>query len=320
MTRSKNNHKIMAGSIFMLIALVTFYATVVRAPEDFVQGRVVTIEEGATLTSVSEQFEQEDIVRSAFWLRVAVILLGGEGSVVAGDYFFKHRQGLPGVARNITGGGYGRDPVRVTLPEGMSVSEMARVLEGMLDETFDAARFVELGKEREGYLFPDTYFFLPHVSEEEVIDVLADTFERRVAEIDDVIAAYGAPLEEVITMASILEGEAFTKESQQIIAGILWKRIDIGMPLQVDATFRYINGKNSFQLTFDDLEIDSPYNTYEYRGLPPGPISNPGLRAIEAAVTPVESDYLFFLSDRDGNLYYSENFDEHRRKKARYLQ
>lgn len=310
----------MAGSIFMLIALVTFYATVVRAPEDFVQGRVVTIEEGATLTSVSVQFEQEDIVRSAFWLRVAVILLGGEGGVVAGDYFFKHRQGLLGVARNITGGGYGRDPVRVTLPEGMSVSEMARVLEGMLDETFDAARFVELAREREGYLFPDTYFFLPHVSEEEVIDVLADTFERRVAEIDGVIAAYGAPLEEVITMASILEGEAFTKESQQIIAGILWKRIEIGMPLQVDATFRYINGKNSFQLTFDDLEIDSPYNTYEYRGLPPGPISNPGLRAIEAAVTPVESDYLFFLSDRDGNLYYSENFDEHRRKKARYLQ
>lgn len=315
---AQHPRELTAGGILILLAIAIFYLTVVRAPEGFIQGRIVSIEEGSTLTTVSEHFEQEDIVRSAFWLRVAVILFGGERNVVAGDYFFKHREGIFGVAHIITHGQYGLDPVRVTLFEGTSIQEIGEVLSETLPD-FDAERFEQVADDREGYLFPDTYFFLPNVSERQVVAVLEDTFEEKILEVEEEIIAFEKPIEDVITMASILEGEAYTKESQQIIAGILWKRIELGIPLQVDATFKYINGKNSFELTFDDLEIDSPYNTYEYRGLPPGPISNPGLAAIEAAVTPIESEYLYFLSDRQGNIYYSEDFEEHKRKKAIYL-
>jgi len=121
-------------------------------------------------------------------------------------------------------------------------------------------------------------------------------------------------------MASILEKEARRSETRKAISGVLWNRIEIGMPLQVDAVFPYINGKNTFQLTYDDLEIDSPYNTYKYPGLPIGPIANPGLSSIQAAITPTESENLFYLSDYDGNTYFSQTFDQHKRYKAQYLQ
>lgn len=120
-------------------------------------------------------------------------------------------------------------------------------------------------------------------------------------------------------MASILEGEARGREEMEIIAGILWRRIEIGMPLQVDTTFLYVNGKNTFTLTQADLKIDSPYNTYLYRGLPPTPISNPGLTAIRAALNPQPTPYLYFLTGRDGLMYYSRTHDEHVQKKTRYL-
>ena len=120
-------------------------------------------------------------------------------------------------------------------------------------------------------------------------------------------------------MASLLEKEARTTESRRIIAGILWKRLEIGMLLQVDAVFGYIINKGSLQLTLEDLSIDSPYNTYRYKGLPIGPIANPGLDSLQAATMPILTDYLFYLSDKEGTMHYSETFEEHKRKKRLYL-
>ena len=120
-------------------------------------------------------------------------------------------------------------------------------------------------------------------------------------------------------MASLLEEEAATLEDRQIIAGILWRRMAAGMPLQVDAVFPYIIGKNSFELTTNDLKTDSPYNTYTNRGLPPGPITNPGLDSILAAVTPQKTSYVYYLSDHDGNFHYSTTYEQHLQAKAKYL-
>jgi UPF0755 protein len=120
-------------------------------------------------------------------------------------------------------------------------------------------------------------------------------------------------------MASILEAEARTTETRKIISGILWKRMEIGMPLQVDAPFQYIIGKNTFQLTTNDLKFDSPYNTYKYKGLPPGPIGNPGLDAISATVNPIKTNYLYYLSDVRGNMHYAKTFAEHVINKEKYL-
>lgn len=121
-------------------------------------------------------------------------------------------------------------------------------------------------------------------------------------------------------MASIVEAEAYNLRDMQMIAGVLWNRIEIDMPLQVDVTFRYINGKGTFDLTYDDLKIDSSYNTYVYTGLPPTPISNPGLNAIIATVDYVESDYLFFLADKYGQIHYAKTLAGHKQNKSLYLQ
>ena len=120
-------------------------------------------------------------------------------------------------------------------------------------------------------------------------------------------------------MASILEKEAYLTEDKKIIADILWRRLKEEMPLQVDAALQYITDRNTFELTKDDLKIDSPYNTYRYKGLPPTPISNPGLDSIKAAIFVEPNSYWYYLSDKNGKLYYSETFKEHKLKKAEYL-
>ncbi|MEI7513041.1 MAG: endolytic transglycosylase MltG, partial [bacterium] len=124
---------------------------------------------------------------------------------------------------------------------------------------------------------------------------------------------------EIITMASIIEGEAMKDEDRKIIADILWRRIDIGMMLQVDTTFMYINGKASSEITKADLKINSPYNTYTHKGLPPTPISNPGIEAINSAMFPTANKYLYYLSDKDGVMHYAVTFAEHKKNKEKYL-
>jgi len=175
------------------------------------------------------------------------------------------------------------------------------------------------GASLEGFLFPDTYLFLPNAKPSDVLAVFEENFNVKIKSIDDAIRAFKKPLKDIVIMASILEAEARTTETRRIIAGILWKRLSIGMPLQVDAPFQYIIGKNTFQLTTGDLKFDSPYNTYLYKGLPPGAIGNPGLDAILATTYPQGNDYLYFLTTDDGVAIYGRNFEEHKANKARYL-
>jgi len=127
-------------------------------------------------------------------------------------------------------------------------------------------------------------------------------------------------LHEVLTMASIIEKEVRTPEDMKLVSGVLWKRIEVGMPLQVDAPFIYYNGKNSYTLTKEDLSDDHEYNTYKNKGLPPTAITNPGLDSIRAAITPTNTEYLYFLSDKSGNMYYAKNFEGHKRNRELYLE
>lgn len=322
--RSAQEHKklhILGLSAFLFVFLV-FYLTVYRAPDTFIAGALFHVERGETLTEVSDRLEEEGLVRSAFWLRNAVIILGGERDVMAGDYFFRQRKALGGIAHALVKGKFGLVPVRVTIPEGASSAQIVRILEDRLRQfdIFDAEEFIKLAADKEGYLFPDTYFFLPTVNARVVIQILRDTFDEKITPLKEEIEATGRDFEDVLIMASIVEREARITESRRIIAGILWKRLDEDIPLQVDVTFAIINGKNSFTLTLEDLDIDSPFNTYKYRGLPPAPIANPGLAAIRATITPLQTDYYYFLADREGTTYYSRTFEEHKQNKIRYLQ
>ncbi len=204
----------------------------------------------------------------------------------------------------------GLKPVKVTIPEGSTVRQAAAILKNALGD-FDSDAFIALGKPDEGYLFPDTYFFIPGVSPQAVIQTMKDTFDKRVSPLLPQIQAFGRSESDVVITASILEKEARQPETRRTIAGILWKRLKLGIPLQVDATFGYISGTDTYSPSPEDLKIDSPYNTYKYPGLPPGSIGNPGIETIEDAITPIKTPYLYYLTDKEGNIYYAKTLAEH---------
>lgn len=305
-------------SLFFLYALLfaTFQVFMWSAPTGFPHYSIIRIKEGTSLNETSQILYQKNIIRSTFWYKSFSVLLGGSRSIKAGDYYFNTRENVVGVAHRIIKGYYGLVPIRITIPEGLSVFQIAPIYKEKL-QFFDEQQFITDAPE--GYLFPDTYFFLPNASTEDVINRMRKNFEDKIEPLKNDFASSTIPFDQIITIASILEEEAIKKTDKKIISGIIRNRLAINMPLQVDATFSYVNGKNTYTLTRTDLKDDSPYNTYTNKGLPPGPIANPGIEAIEAALYPEKTDYLYFLSDLRGKMYYAKNFDGHQRNRELYL-
>ncbi len=308
-------------SLTSILFVFFFYMIFWSAPKNFPAGTLYDLTYGQTLSSVSTDLGDKGIIRSEFWFKSFVYIFSlGEVKVVAGDYNLPYKQSVVRLAWRISHGSLDITPLKVTIPEGMNSSEIADILSHTLP-SFDKVNFVQVVKSEklEGYIFPDTYFFMPNTTPEEIIKTMNDNFNEKIKSLEADIKSFGKPLSDVIKMASIIEEEARTDESRKIVAGILWKRISIGMALQVDSSFKYINGKTTKDLSIDDLKIDSPYNSYTHRGLPPTPISNPGLRAILDTIHPIKTSYLYFLTDGEGNMHYAATFDEHIVNKQRYL-
>jgi UPF0755 protein len=243
-------------------------------------------------------------------------MLEGERGMQAGDYYLSKPENAFRIAWRIVHGKRDIVTLRVTIPEGFTNKEISDLFDSRFPR-FDHESF--LANAHEGYLFPDTYFMEVSSTASSTLSLLKNNYEDKVEPLREEIKASNHSEGEIITMASILESEARTKEDREIISGILWKRIKLKMPLQVDASLGYLTGKTSEELTDSDLKIDSPYNTYINKGLPPGPISNPGLESIVAALNPVDSKYLYFLTGNDGVMHYAKTFDEHKKNKAKYL-
>jgi UPF0755 protein len=303
-------------AFFVAVVLCLSYIFLFSAPKNFPVGDVLTIHSGDSLQSITVDLKNKHIIRSELVFRSLVILFGGEKRVIAGEYLLTKRQGSLSLARRFVDGKFGIDTIKITIPEGWNVFQIGDYLEKNLIK-FNKKEFLSLAKNDEGYLFPDTYFVSMSAKPSDIIEIMKQNYEEKISAITQ-IGTFKKPVKDIITMASILEEEALPKD-RQIVAGILWKRLVLGMPLQVDSTFSYINGKNTYSLTLDDLKIDSLYNTYRYRGLPPGPISNPGVDAITAAATPIKSNYLYYLTERDGTIHYAKTFAEHVQNKEKYL-
>ena len=312
------NRRTAAIVLAIAVPFVALYMTALRPPVDFPEGGIVTVERDAAAKDIAAQFEKENVIISAQAFQLTLRLLGGDRSIHAGDYQFRRSKNAIRIAQAIIAGDFGLEPMRIHIPAGATVREMAVILDKKLVR-FDSDEFILSALPYEGYLYPDTYFFLPTAKADVVIRTLRETFDAKVTTIQADIDASGRSLEDVVIMASLLEREESDYVDKQKIAGVLWKRLEINMPLQVDATFVYTIGKGSNQLTLEDLEVDSPYNTYRNKGLPPGAISNPSLDSIRAAVRPIESNYLFYLADRHGTTHYSATYEEHLRKKRHYL-
>ena len=303
-------------SVFFILVVFGYFFW--NYPTNFPINTLVSVEKGVTIRQTADFLEQKNFITSPFWFIALNRALSGGRGVLAGDYFFGRPQNLFTISRRLARGDFGLTPVVVFIPEGSSVKEIAVIL-GKTLPSFDEEEFIKKAKDKEGYLFPDTYHFPQNIKPNAVIEAMEKNFNDKIVALNEKISAFGKPLKEVMVMASLLEEEARKLETKQMIAGILWKRLKMDMPLQVDASFQYVNGKNSFTLTTEDLATDSPYNTYTRKGLPPGPITNPGLDSILAAVTPTESKYLFFLTDKNGVMRYAVTHAQHVANKEKYL-
>ena len=313
--------KMVSAAFLLLVLFSMMYFFFWRSPRPFSEQALVTIERGESLSQIAGSFEQKGVIRSSFWLQTFIMFLGGEKKVIAGDYYFPAAVSVFKVAGMLHRGEFGLIAKKITVPEGISSMEIAKILEKELP-AFNTKDFINevLDNNYEGYLFPDTYFLMPNTKVGDIILIMRENFARQTEEYGADILESKKSLNDIVIMASIIEDEANgTLESKRIVSGILWKRLRLEMPLQVDAPFQYYNGKNSYTLTKEDLAEDHPYNTYKNKGLPPTAIANPGIDSIRAAIAPTQTSYLYFLSDKRGNMYYAKNFEEHKRNKELYL-
>lgn len=276
--------------------LLGVYIIFLAPPSNFPVDAVVPIEDGASLRKTSLSFKETGVIRSRLIFEALVILQGGEKHIVSGGYIFEKKLPVWSIAHRVFSGRRGQTSLKVTIPEGFNNEQIGSLLDSKMIN-FEPAEFALLAEGKEGYLFPDTYFFFNTDGEEQIIKIMNDNFETKIEPLLDGISSSGRTTEQIIIMASIIEKEAKGNSDREFISGILWKRLKQGMALQVDA---------------------APV-TYEERGLPDAPIANPGLLAIKAALYPKESPYLYYLHAPDGSIHFAKNFEEHKANKVKYL-
>lgn len=305
-------------SFVVAIIIVGGYAFVFAPPPDFPSDSIVTIVRGASVSEISKQLSDSNIIKYPIVLSLILRVSGASSSVKSGAYLFKSPENIFVVADRLASGEYGLPPVRITFPEGVTVLDISKKVADALP-LVSAQEIISLGKSREGYLFPDTYLFTLDATAESIVGAMLANFDVKTAPFLADIKASGRSLSDIITMASLVEKEVRTNENKRIVAGILWNRLERGMPLQVDAVFGYIFNRDTYSPSYADLKVDSPYNTYTHRGLPPGPISNPGIESIQATLYPTKTNYLYYLTGSDDLMHYARTYDEHLANQRKYL-
>ena len=284
--------------IFLAIFFICFLSLnyLFSAPVDFPTNSIFQIEKGKSLRGVSFDLKEAKIIRSRLAFESFFIVFGSEKKIKEGQYTFEKKISVIKVAEIISKGEKLSPAVKITIPEGFTVNEIAELLEKKIPN-FNTTEFLFFAKDKEGYLFPDTYFFSKEDNFKEVLKYMQENYQKKIASFRQLFIKAGRTENEVITMASIIEEEASGIDDREIISGILWRRLSMNMPLQVDAI----------------------KSTYKSVGLPPKPISNPGLKAIKSALNPVSSPYLYYLHDKNGNIYYARSFEEHKANISKYL-
>lgn len=325
--------KIQIGLI--LLALFSFYFLNQSMAVHFSDKKEINIDRGDSFLEIAQNLKESGVIKSRLAFSAIVVFSGNFNSLKAGQYEFDSGTNVFGIAEKIIKGDVlpGSDEIVVAFPEGLGMSEIILRLKeaGLNDadkiENLKASAFVDkfpwlnLVSSRynnlEGFLFPDTYRFPKDASLEEVVEIMLKQFEIKTAELRKREVLMGRNFYEILTVASILEEEVPVKD-MPIVSGILWKRIGMDMLLQVDSTLVYDLGRPIKRSDINTL--DSDFNTYKYKGLPPTPISNPGLASISAAAYPQESDYLYYLSRAgDGATIFSRTFEEHNLARSKYL-
>lgn len=319
--------KLLLGLLPVVIVLGLFFFSL-TSPQ--YQGEKVEksfiVQNGESFYSVANHLKEEGLIRSEITFKIFARLFYPDGKLQPGSYRFHSKMNAYEMIDSIAKG-VGKTFVKITIPEGYTVDQIAKLLEskGIITE---AELFQNLAKTKknpfltgtpseqvvypvEGYLFPDTYhLYLERPAEEELMDAMLENFDQKTKELRNNIDPR-LSLEDWVTLASLVEREVRKKEEQEVVVDIFWKRLSIGMPLQSCASIQYILGEQKYELTIADTQIVSPYNTYLHGGLTPGPVSNPGLPALVASAKPKDTQLLFFVAQADGSHLFSSTYEEH---------
>ena len=284
------------------------------------------IVKGSSAAQIGNKLFKEGLIKNPLAFKLYVQITSKARSIPAGEFRLSPSYSLFKLVDELV---RGPREIWVTIPEGLRKEEIAARFASSFDQgDVFIEEFVEASKGMEGFLFPDTYLFPKEASASAVVKKMRSTFDVKTAEFEEEIASSSLSLNEIVTLASIVERETKTNEERPVVAGILLNRLDIGMGLQADATVQYAIASSKCvsndcqwwpQITREDLEIASPYNTYRFKGLPPAPIASPGISSLRAAIIPSSTDYLYYLHDAKGEIHYAETLEEHNANVRNYL-
>lgn len=316
----------------VIAAILASYVILPPENAQMAAGSIIHVSPGSTSEDIGRLLQQAGVVRSQLAFTWMSRLLGLDERLQAGDYRLSPGMNLLEIIERLEAGRV--IVVRVTIPEGLTAREIAARL--AQKRLVDEQRFLTLVRDErlvygenapidkptvnlEGYLFPDTYRFTRDQSEEEIIKTMVRRFQEvALPVIQDLAGEQGATVHEIVTLASMIEKEVMVDRERPLVSAVFWNRLKIGMPLQSDPTVQFVMEQPRRKLYYADLAIDSPYNTYKYRGLPPGPIASPGLASIKAALQPAQVDYLYFVAKGDGTHAFSRTYREHKAARRRY--
>ncbi len=321
----------LAGSIFIFwIFGSIFYYTATHPFEENNSARVnVVITPGMTLNKISTLLENQKLVSNALSFRLLAYLQEKEGQIQIGEYEMSASMTPKEILGIVTSGKTILHAV--TIPEGYRITEIAALLEDK--GLAKAEKFIEItqdqeliqsmgivGSSLEGYLFPETYNFSKNTPERKIVQRLLDTYRENIKNqgLMKRAESINFSFHQIMTLASLIEKETGVDEERKLISSVFHNRLKKNMLLQTDPTVIYAIANFDGNIRKKDLKIDSPYNTYKYRGLPPGPIASPGIKSIIAALEPNESDYLYFVSRKDGSHQFSSNLMDHNRAVRKY--
>ncbi len=296
-----------------------------------------TIENGDSVQEIAANLQSDNLISEMDLFKFYVWQKKISGKLQAGNYELSPSMPIPEIANLFIGGKIKSNKISITIPEGFSNKEIdARFTENGLIEKESFTNFNKAGNPNfltydflqdkpentglQGYCFPDTYEYYKNSTIENITKKMLDNFNKKLSqELREEIRKQNKSIFETLILASIIEKEAGFAEDMGKVSSVFHNRLEIDHPLESDATINYITGSGRSKSTYEDLKIDSPYNTYKYAGLPPAPICNPGLDAIKAAIYPEETDYFFFLTPPDRKAIFSETYAEHLKNKSKYL-
>lgn len=328
----KNKRIIRVARIFVImIIIITIWQCfkIVDTPLKINNEEIVEVAEGDSFYGILDKLSEEGKIKNKFLVKLYLKICGIKPEVLEGTYKLNKSMTLNEFVNLLTDSN--KDKVYITIPEGYTIDDIAEKLEQNnicnSKEFIDSVKNYELPKyisnnpnkryNLEGFLFPDTYSFNKNENADFIIKTMLNRFEKVWQEIveDLNISIPEEEIEKKVNVASIIEKEAVVDSERSFISSVIYNRIAIGMPLQIDATVIYSYGYHIEKMYEKYLEIDSPYNTYMYYGLPIGPISNPGRASLMAALKPKETDYLYYLLESENTHYFTDNYDDFLRRK-----